>query len=463
MGEVSAGGGGGVSFMGGFFGGGVSSAPSGGGGTGTSGISGPRATLSSAAGRRTESSGRPMGTQPTRLMQAPRVIPRDNRFLSRRMRNPFRRWTDCPAGRSMPGLGGVLYRNASGKDRRTGTVVECGDGADSRQRAKPRGMRVKGQRPWNTIGHALVDFLHPPNRPGVMKYTYPAAFDVARAQELGKLIDAAYDQLDQGLAWKPPAGYTMLTWLSAKEVWKLPPPATSLMETLLKPAFPWVIGGLLENLLKPVPFGFVARKGDDVYVVLRSTRTPLEWLSDFTVPPTPFQPAGQSWGNTTKGFKAIYDDLGPQIHQALIAFQSGGGVVRSVLVTGHSLGAALAHLAAAGIAAEFKLKPVSYTFCGPRAGDADFATAFATAGLQTWRVFNTEDIVPTVPPASAKMAVPDLGIPSLTHFTESVVQFVQLSPMGYQHVGYPIAATFHRDSVSGNHDLDTLCAEIAKE
>jgi hypothetical protein len=33
--------------------------------------------------------------------------------------------------------------------------------------------------------------------------------------------------------------------------------------------------------------------------------------------------------------------------------------------------------------------------------------------------------------------------------------------VGYQHIGYPITASFHRDTVAGNHDLDTLCAEIA--
>jgi len=37
-----------------------------------------------------------------------------------------------------------------------------------------------------------------------------------------------------------------------------------------------------------------------------------------------------------------------------------------------------------------------------------------------------------------------------------------LSPLGYQHIGYPVAATFHRDTVADNHSLDELCIEIAK-
>ena len=279
-----------------------------------------------------------------------------------------------------------------------------------------------------------------------MKYTYPNGFDLTRAKELGKLVDEAYNQLDQVGLWQTPAGYTILTSLSAKEIWKVPLP----------------ISEVLEHLIKPVPFGFVATKGNNVYVVIRGTKTPLEWFDDFTAQPVPFQPSGQPWGNTTRGFKLLYDDLGPQINQALGTLQAGGGALQSIFVTGHSLGAALAHLSVAGITAQFGIKSVSYTFCGPRAGDSQFAAAFDAANLQTWRIFNTEDIVPTLPPAAVQIATPNMGMHGMTVMTQSLIKFVQLSPMGYQHIGYPIAVTFHRDTVADNHSLDELCIEIAK-
>jgi hypothetical protein len=59
-----------------------------------------------------------------------------------------------------------------------------------------------------------------------------------------------------------------------------------------------------------VPFGFVATKGSDAYVVVRGTQTPLEWFDDATVLPVPFAP---NWGNTTQGFKVIYNQLSPTI------------------------------------------------------------------------------------------------------------------------------------------------------
>jgi triacylglycerol lipase len=278
-----------------------------------------------------------------------------------------------------------------------------------------------------------------------MKYTYPAAFDRTRAQELVALIDQAYAQLNQGAAWQPPAGYTILATLSSKEYWKIPGPIT----------------GLLQHLLTPVPFGFVAQKSatGEVYVVIRGTITPLEWFDDFTAQPVAFTPGGTPWGKTTQGFNTIYSDLGPQIAQAISALPAVAPLP-PIYVTGHSLGAALAHLAAAGIAAEFTAQPVSYTFCGPRAGDPGFAQAFITAGLTTWRMYNTEDIVPTVPPAAVLITTQNMGMQGFSLISQSLIKFVQLSPIGYQHVGYPIAATFHADTVADNHNQDRLFAEI---
>jgi len=244
-----------------------------------------------------------------------------------------------------------------------------------------------------------------------MKYTFPAGFDLNRTLELAKLVGAAYELLDLGDAWQSPQGYALCAKLSATEIWKVQGP----------------LAGLLKDLVKPVPFGFVATKGTDIFVVIRGTRTPLEWLDDFTAQPVAFAPNGQPWGSTTHGFNALFGDLGPQISGALAQLKTAGNSLASVFVTGHSLGAALAHLAAAAIASQFNVRPVSYTFCGPRGGDPQFGDAFNAAKLQTWRIFNTEDIVPTVPPAAVEMSTPNMGMHGMTGLTQSLINFVQLS------------------------------------
>jgi len=277
-----------------------------------------------------------------------------------------------------------------------------------------------------------------------MKYTFPAEFDLTRTLELAKLVAAAYAQLDVGDNWRPPQGYALCAKLAAAEIWKVPGP----------------LANLLKDLVKPVPFGFVATKGTDIFVVIRGTRTPLEWLDDFTAQPAPFAPNGRPWGRTTHGFNALFEYLGPQINDALAQLKAAGNPLASLFVTGHSLGAALAHLAAAAIASQFNARPVSYAFCGPRAGDPQFSAGFDTAHLQTWRIFNTEDIVPTLPPAAVEMSEPNMGMHGMSGLTQSLINLVQLSAVGYQHVGYPIAVTFHRDAISDNHSLGNLTAEL---
>ena len=276
-----------------------------------------------------------------------------------------------------------------------------------------------------------------------MKYTFPNSFSLTRAQELATLVNSAYDQLDHGPTY-PPANYTILATLTAKEPWKG-------FESL-----PNFIGPVA-----PVLFGFVAQKGTDLYVVIRGTKTPLEWLDDFTASPIAFAPSGQNWGQITKGFSLIYSDLGPQIIAALNTYKNGGGSLNSIFVTGHSLGAALAHVAAAGINAQFGVQPISYTYSGPRAGDSVFAAKYASAQLTAWRMVNTEDIVPTVPPAAVQMTAPNMGMHGLTPIPQALSSFVLLHAIGYNHVGYPIAVTFHKDTVADNHDMNALVAEAA--
>jgi triacylglycerol lipase len=278
-----------------------------------------------------------------------------------------------------------------------------------------------------------------------MKYTLPAGFNLVRAQELASLVNAAYDQFTQGPAWALPADYTLVKSLSAREIWK---------------GF-GLLANLIPQVIPPVPFGFVATKGTDVYVIIRGTRTPLEWFDDFTAFPVDFVPNGQPWGKVTRGFNLLYNDLRPQVAAALSQIVTEGGSLNSVFLSGHSLGAALAHLAAAGLYAQFHAHPVSYTFSGPRAGEHQFAQTFLDANLPTWRIFNTEDIVPTVPPAAIQMATPNMGMNGLTPVTQNLASLIHLSAVGYQHVGYPVGVTFHREIVADNHNLDYLIAELA--
>lgn len=70
-----------------------------------------------------------------------------------------------------------------------------------------------------------------------------------------------------------------------------------------------------------------------------------------------------------------------------------------LIITGHSLGGALAQLCAWALAQDgFPVHSV-YTFGGPRAGNRGWAQSYDTLlGRQTFRLVNEEDIVPRMPP-----------------------------------------------------------------
>lgn len=89
---------------------------------------------------------------------------------------------------------------------------------------------------------------------------------------------------------------------------------------------------------------------------------------------------------------------------------------RKVWFTGHSLGGALATLAAARALAESVRLGDLYTFGSPRVGDAAFADSFrrmmAERGLTYYRFVNDEDVVTTVPLFSK----PRVSIPPFVTF-----------------------------------------------
>jgi triacylglycerol lipase len=249
-------------------------------------------------------------------------------------------------------------------------------------------------------------------------------FVLADAITCGKLIDQAYAQYKLGLqpaAWLIQDGYT------------------------LKGAFSAVEKG------KSLPFGFVASKNDAFYIVIRGTQTPLEWFDDATIRPVPFR---NGWGNTTAGFFSIHQQIFPTILQIINAQRAN---IQKLFITGHSLGAALAKLTAADlIVSGLTVKPTLYTFSGPRVGDATFAGKFKAQGLTAWRIFNTEDLVPTLP-----LSTVESNPESILGLFESKIElllklFLKENQFVFQHVDEPVAVTYQRNTIPDNHNLTYL-------
>jgi hypothetical protein len=142
----------------------------------------------------------------------------------------------------------------------------------------------------------------------------------------------------------------------------------------------------------------VASRADHAVVVFRGTAGGRDILTDLMFRKVPFHAGAADTaavGRVHRGFAAALDSVWSRV---LAAVQDVGRD-RPLFVGGHSLGAALAQLAALRLAGHGQPVAGVYTYGSPRVGDAAFRDAYdATLGERTFLHVNDEDVVTTVPP-----------------------------------------------------------------
>jgi len=147
------------------------------------------------------------------------------------------------------------------------------------------------------------------------------------------------------------------------------------------------ITGLLQRKAS-----FIVAAGHGATFVMFAGTDPLQigdWFTDFRLALVP--------NVLHEGFVEAVDSVIPDI-QAVIA--SRGADEQPLFFTGHSMGGALANIAALrALEANVEATAV-YTFGGPRAGGQNFFNAYTPKlGDRTFRLVRGHDIVPTVPPS----------------------------------------------------------------
>jgi len=233
---------------------------------------------------------------------------------------------------------------------------------------------------------------------------FPLGYDNRLALELGSYCQLAYDQFTNGKV-TPPAGFTVdaeFTATSAEGHQEL--------------------------------FGFLMHSAAKLVLSFRGTDSPLDLLDDFEYAQVacPF-PNGA--GQIHVGFSKIYASCRAAVAAALAAAPPA----LPLFVTGHSLGGALAELAAfdAAVNSPFKT-PTMVTIASPRAGDPDFAAAYnghvAVSPPSSWRVCNMRDVVPMLPP-------------------ERIFDLAQLTDHHYQHPNDAFRIDFRAGNILENHKL----------
>lgn len=115
-----------------------------------------------------------------------------------------------------------------------------------------------------------------------------------------------------------------------------------------------------------------------------------DWMSDLDT-----QFCEGCFGLVHNGFNLALSHVWAELNACIAAFQDQG---QSLWVTGHSLGAALATLAAAGWRAQDKPVHGLYQFGAPRVGDRVFERTFnQDFGARNFRFVNNADLVTRVP------------------------------------------------------------------
>lgn len=151
---------------------------------------------------------------------------------------------------------------------------------------------------------------------------------------------------------------------------------------------------------------YVAHNDHNVLVVFRGSEIPYasstrgfavklldalqDTLANLRVAMTPWD----QLGNAHTGFASALDEVWARMEAGWLAPLAGQTGGRRVWFTGHSLGAAIAALAAL----RFGRPAGLYTFGAPRIGDA--ALAHSAASLPAWRVVLRRDLITRVPPSA---------------------------------------------------------------
>lgn len=155
---------------------------------------------------------------------------------------------------------------------------------------------------------------------------------------------------------------------------------------------------LKKFLNKPLPPTYIDVEGaqayvmsdsKDVLVACRGTEPTAinDVLADLKMFPVKHHIAGR----VHRGFYAEYDKVIPGIKEALKKHDKKGD--KTVWVTGHSLGGAMAVL----VAAELQPSGGLHTFGQPRVGNKEFLKSLD--GIKYYRYRNNNDIVTAVPPS----------------------------------------------------------------
>ena len=197
----------------------------------------------------------------------------------------------------------------------------------------------------------------------------------------------------------------------------------------------------LRNLIPKTDLiyhGFMLKSSSNNIIVFRGTQEPDEWIANINAQQNNYQSNNPQAGKVHQGFYSLYtNNLAIPIRKAIRLFDPN----IPCYVTGHSLGGAMAVLAAFDLALNFerfRQQIQMYSYASPRVGDPIFATFYSNLVPNSYRIVNQADSTWLLPPTQLKESV-------------------------YLHVGQTWSFINQTGDLNPNHQLAAYQAAIDRE
>lgn len=207
-------------------------------------------------------------------------------------------------------------------------------------------------------------------------------YDLVGALRVGDGVIPDYTEADKQWAWNDIGSFEQLFTImnSYSQRWS---------ET---------ISNTVRYSFSNLVMGYALRSKTDGHgvIVLRGTVSVNEWLNNMNYRLVPFHPTNPDYGMVHNGFRDVYKGIRGHFRALLAEFDPD----KPMYFVGHSLGSALAHLAALDLSIihpKIAEHLCVYAYAPPRTGDATFAHMYDARVRTSYRVANVCDVVPYVP------------------------------------------------------------------
>jgi len=222
----------------------------------------------------------------------------------------------------------------------------------------------------------------------------------------------------------------------------------------VKPVYPTalVMKKELYNDKNDPIFGVIFTQENNIWVSFRGTFSKEEYKKDFQYKQESLffsnslsqskldflKTSNNSSVNVHAGFEEVYLNLRDDLLSTIKSISNSNPYLQNIIISGHSLGAAIATLAGIDLAQSGYANVGVYNFASPRIGDSTFKSVVdniygSNKPLPVYRIVNISDIIPNLPTSVS----PNFDDPS--------------NPYMYDHCGTMIYFQKNRLSILNNH------------